>query len=171
MMIAMLVSNLSVVSAAVGPVGQGFVITAADLNFILKQIKIAERHAQAFQGNPAAAPQPNPNPALDPSYCLSMIGSASDQIPDALTSYGLRTVEGDCNNLAHVLQARNDINTGPKPAFSNHPTFGAADQPFPRLTSPVFRTAEAAPPAFGGGPVTSYPRSWLEIPSSTPSRV
>ena len=31
--------------AAVGPVGAGFTVTAGDLSFILKQIKIAERHA------------------------------------------------------------------------------------------------------------------------------
>ena len=31
--------------AAAGPVGNGFTVTAGDLAFILKQIKIAERHA------------------------------------------------------------------------------------------------------------------------------
>ena len=143
-------------NAAVAPVGNGFTVTASDLNFILTQIKIAERHTRAFEGDPAVAPQPNPNPALDPSYCLSMIGSAADQIPDALTTYGLRTVDGQCNNLANVLEATTQINNTPKPTAVNHPTFGAADQPFPRLTTPVFRQAEAAPPSFGGGAVTSY---------------
>ena len=34
--------------AANGPVGNGFVVTAGDLSFILKQIKIAERHSADF---------------------------------------------------------------------------------------------------------------------------
>ena len=72
--------------AAVAPVGEGFVVTPADLTFILNQIKIAERHAQAFEGNPAAAVQPNPNPITDPSYCLAMIGTGADRVPDAITS-------------------------------------------------------------------------------------
>ncbi len=38
--------------AAVAPVGNGFTVTPADLAFILKQIKIAERHSRAFEGNP-----------------------------------------------------------------------------------------------------------------------
>ncbi|WP_221177033.1 peroxidase family protein [Nocardioides pocheonensis] len=143
--------------AVVGPVGNGFTVTAGDLNFILKQIKIAERHSRAFEGDPTAAPQPNPHPAADPSYCLSMIGSAADQIPDPLTSYGLRTVDGQCNNLTSVLDTTNANNSFPTPTYANHPTIGAADQPFPRLTAPEFRTAESNPPAFGPpGPVTSY---------------
>ena len=36
-------------NAAPGPVGQGFTVTASDLAFILKQIKIAERHAATLR--------------------------------------------------------------------------------------------------------------------------
>jgi hypothetical protein len=143
-------------SAVQAPVGNGFVVTSGDLSFILNQIKIAERHTRAFEGDATVAPQPNPNPAADPNYCLSMIGTGPNQIPDALTTYGLRTVDGSCNNLANVLSTTTANNNHPTATFTNHPSFGAADQPFPRLTSKSFRTAEAAPPAFGGGPVTSY---------------
>jgi Animal haem peroxidase/Fibronectin type III domain/RTX calcium-binding nonapeptide repeat (4 copies) len=144
-------------SAVQAPVGSGFVVTSGDLSFILKQIKIAERHTRAFEGDPTAAVQPNPNPEADPSYCLSMIGSGPNQVPDPLTTFGLRTVAGDCNNLVSVLNTTTANNNHPTPSFANHPTFGAADQPFPRLTTPVFRTAESNPPAFGPpGPVTSY---------------
>ena len=83
-------------SAAVAPVGQGFTVTPSDLAFILKQVKISERHARAFEGDATAAPQPNPNPQADPNYCLAMIGSGPDRIPDYLTSYGLRTTDGSC---------------------------------------------------------------------------
>ena len=75
--------------AAVAPTGNGFTVTPTDLAFILKQIKIAERHSRAFVGTDPSIPA-NPNPTTDPNYCQSMIGTASDQIPDALTSYGLR---------------------------------------------------------------------------------
>ena len=70
--------------AVVGPVGNGFTVTQADLAFILRQIKIAERHAATL--TPA-------NP------CGTLVGPGPDQVPDALTSYGLRTVDGSCNNL------------------------------------------------------------------------
>ncbi|MEO6145401.1 MAG: peroxidase family protein, partial [Dermatophilaceae bacterium] len=113
------------------PVGNGFVVTTGDLSFILKQIKIGERHSRAFLGDPSIPA--NPDRLNDPNYCQSMIGTGVDQIPDALTAYGVRTVDGSCNNLV---------------AVPGHDTFGAADVPFPRLTTPLFKDAEAAP-AFG----------------------
>ena len=64
--------------------GAGFTVTAGDLTFILKQIKIAERHSATLT-------------ASDP--CGTLVGPNPNQIPDRLTSYGLRTVDGSCNNL------------------------------------------------------------------------
>ena len=112
--------------AATAPVGEGFVVTPSDLAFILKQIKIGEHHADTFT---AANP------------CGTLVGPGPDQIPDALTSYGLRTVDGSCNNLI--------------PGREN---FGAADAPFPRLTTPVFKDAEPITPSFpvGAPGPTSY---------------
>ena len=71
---------------------------------------------------------------------------APDQIPDYLTSYGLRTVDGSCNNLV----------PGPDPlaGAATRYKFASADQPFPRLTNPVFRNAESDPPGFCGPPGT-----------------
>src|SRR6478752_7399069 len=112
--------------AAVAPPGQGFTVTAGDLHFILHQIQISEHHAAtATAGNP----------------CGTLVGSGPDQIPDRLTSYGLRTVDGSCNNL-----------------FPGRERFTAADQPFPRLTTANFRDAEDITPAFPVGPPgpTSY---------------
>ena len=111
-------------AAAPAPVGQGFTVVPSDLAFILKQIKIAERHAATL--TPA-------NP------CGTLIGPGPNQIPDALTTYGLRTVDGSCNNLV--------ASTG---AFPNRETLGAADQPFPRLTTPSFKGAEGRPAGFFG---------------------
>ena len=102
-------------NAAPAPVGAGFTVTASDLAFILKQIKIAEAHV----ANTTSATGP----------CGALIGTGPNQIPDALTSYGLRTVDGSCNNL-----------------IKGRETFGAADQLFPRYTTPVVqRSADPRP--------------------------
>ncbi|GAB2765825.1 hypothetical protein GCM10027039_28310 [Terrabacter koreensis] len=123
--VAMVVPSVAT-QAAVAPVGNGFVVTAGDLSFILKQIKIAERHSATWTAS---------NP------CGTLVGPASDQIPDRLTSYGLRTTDGSCNNL-----------------FSGRETFAAADQPFPHLASPIFRDAEPITSSFpvGAPGPTSY---------------
>jgi Ca2+-binding RTX toxin-like protein len=124
--------------AAVAPTGQGLTITPGDLKFILKQIKIAEHHA--------ATQTPS-------NMCGTLIGPAADQIPDRLTSFGLRTVDGSCNNL-----------------FASRETFAAADQAFPRLTSPVFRPGEDAAPFGPPGP-TSYANKNSNVVDSQPRTV
>jgi len=123
--------------AAQAPVGNGFTVTPADLAYILKQIKIAERHSRAFEGIPDAGTPLNPDPVGDPEYCQSLVGPNANQIPDRLTSYGLRTVDGTCNNLV-----KNSA------AVSTRDRFGAADQVFPRLTKQNFRAAENIPAGF-----------------------
>jgi Ca2+-binding RTX toxin-like protein len=113
-------------TGATGTVGSGFTVTAGDLSFILKQIKVSERHAATLTPD---------NP------CGTLVGSAPNQIPDRLTPFGLRTVDGSCNNL-----------------FPGREKFAAADVPFPRLTKPVFR--DAGPDTIGvngpPGSATSY---------------
>ena len=71
--------------AAVAPVGQGFAVTASDLAYILKQIKIAEAHV----ANTTSATGP----------CGALLGTGPNQISSPLLSLGLRTVDGSCNNL------------------------------------------------------------------------
>jgi hypothetical protein len=112
-------------AAQAAPVGAGFTITPSDLAFILKQIKIAERHAATYTAD---------NP------CGTLVGDGPNQIPSPLVSYGLRTVDGSCNNL-----------------IADQEHFGAADQLFPRLTTPEFKDAERVPAGFpGAGSSTSY---------------
>ena len=112
-------------AAQAAPAGQGFTITPADLAFILKQIKIAEHHAATYTPS---------NP------CGTLVGNGPNQIPSPLVSYGLRTVDGSCNNL-----------------IAGQERFGAADQLFPRLTTPEFKSAEAVPAGFpGAGSPTTY---------------
>src|SRR3954469_18863100 len=113
-----------------GPVGNGFTVTAGDLNFILKQIKIAEMHATTLTpAKPCATLVAQPGDGINDAF----------QIPDYLTSYGLRTVDGSCNNLKDATTAN----------------FAASDQVFPRLTAPSFRNV-AADPTFPVPSVSSY---------------
>jgi hypothetical protein len=71
--------------------------------------------------------------------CGTLVGNGPDQIPSPLISKGLRTVDGSCNNLQPGQE-----------------TFGAADHPFPRLSSKSFRGAEPVPAGFGPPGSTSY---------------
>src|SRR3954467_8556325 len=106
--------------AVLAPVGNGFTVSAGDLSFLLKQIKIAERHATTLTAsNPCGTLLAQPGDPIPDA----------EQVPDILTSYGLRSVDGSCNNL--------------KDATTKN--FAAADQVFPRLTPPVWRTPEAVP--------------------------
>ncbi|WP_163161623.1 peroxidase family protein [Arthrobacter sp. Alg241-R88] len=83
--------------------------------------------------------------------CDTMVGTGPDQIASPLVSMGLRTVDGSCNNLVPGQE-----------------TFGAADQVFPRLTTPVFKSAEDSPPAFGPSQPTSYAQKKGSVFDSEP---
>lgn len=99
-------------------VGAGFEVSLDDLDFIMQQIKISEAHSAAGAG-----------PANDPYNCAALIGDGPDQIPPGPNSeelpWGLRTLQGVCNNLVPGQEE-----------------FGAAEFGFPRLTSPVYRDAQ-----------------------------
>ena len=100
------------VHAQTAPVGNGFSINAEDLRFIFKQIQVAQAHAA---GGTLLGPGPfQVNGQGNPG--------GNPQLP-----VGLRTVDGSFNNLV--------------PVPDQH-LFGAADQVFPRLTTPLFRPAE-----------------------------
>jgi Ca2+-binding RTX toxin-like protein len=126
------------------PVGQGFTVSPADLSFILDQIKIAEAHVEST--TELTGP------------CSSLVGSGPNQIANPLLSFGLRTVDGSCNNLQPGQE-----------------TFGAADQPFPRLTTPVFSAAEdSTVPGLGpvGPPgLTSYASTGPSVVDSEPRTI
>ncbi|WP_180987447.1 peroxidase family protein [Arthrobacter sp. AFG20] len=122
-------------NAVQAPVGEGFTITPSDLSYILKQIKISERHAATYS----------------PEHpCDTLIGTGPDQIPSPLVSAGLRTVDGSCNNLQPGQER-----------------FGSADQQFPRLTTPVFKSAEDAS-VFGGPAASSYAQKSGTVVDSEP---
>src|SRR4029079_5172687 len=106
-------------------------ITPADLRYILDQIQIAEAHVA------------NTTPATGP--CGALLGTGARQIPSPLLPFGLRTVDGSCNNL-----------------LDGQEKFGASDQAFPRLTTPVFNPAEEG---------TSYAQTSGNVTDSEPRTV
>jgi Ca2+-binding RTX toxin-like protein len=87
-----------------------FMLIEADLEHILKQIQISEAHAAGGR-----------------LLCDEPTDTSGKCVPDAALPYGLRTVDGSFNNLAH-------------------PDYGSADQPFPQLLPQTWRPGEAAPP-------------------------
>src|SRR3954452_25142205 len=123
--------------AAPAPAGEGFTVTAGDLHFIMKQIKIAEHHSATLTAS---------NP------CGTLVGPGPDQIPDRLTPYGLRTVDGSCYNL-----------------FPERRRFAASDDLFPRLGAKSFRDADPIPAPFPGAATpTSYKSKKGDVFDSTP---
>ncbi|TAG10591.1 MAG: calcium-binding protein, partial [Rhodobacterales bacterium] len=109
-------------------------LNAADLSFILRQIKISEAHSSGTaltdiwvdaNGNVVPANTPGAVPALS----------------DPHVPYGLRTVDGSLNNLVEGRE-----------------TWGAADQPMPRLFDPNWRNdadGDQMPLGPPGGPLVT----------------
>src|SRR3954452_5341898 len=126
-------------SAAPAPVGNDFVVTPGDLAFIFKQIKIAERHSTTLTAsNPCGTLLNHPGDGIPDA----------EQVPDYLTSYGLRTVDGSCNNLKDASTAN----------------FAAANQTFPRLTKASVRDADTVP---GSSPFLAGPCAGTTNPDTT----
>ena len=98
--------------SSAAPVGADFTLDANDLRFILTQIQTAEAHA----GGADLCVQVEG----DPTLC-----GPGSLIPEPRLPFGLRTVDGSYNHLL--------------PGQEN---FGASDQAFARMTTPVFRQAE-----------------------------
>ncbi|QQR40398.1 peroxidase family protein [Devosia rhizoryzae] len=116
----------------------------SDLDFILEQIKIAEKHA-AYVANPN-----DPNAA--PLYGVGQAGQVGS-VPAYTLSLGLRTVDGSYNNL-----------------LPGQEKWGAADLPFPELLNPQYRTADGTffDPD-GPGPAPAMPTSPNYNPSNNPN--
>ncbi|MBP2216350.1 peroxidase family protein [Arthrobacter sp. CAN_C5] len=85
--------------------------------------------------------------------CGALVGTGPNQIATPLISHGLRTVDGSCNNLQ-----------------AGQETFGAADQPFPRLAPATFSGAESG--SLGGPPSpTSYNQTAGNVFDSQPRTI
>ena len=84
-----------------------------------------------------------------------LLGPGPNQVADPQLPRGLRTVDGSFNNL---VPGQVDANGVP----SNN--FGKADLKFPRLTAPIFRSAESLPfdPDGAGGQAAGDPTSYTQ---------
>jgi Ca2+-binding RTX toxin-like protein len=98
-----------------------FNVNKADLQFILKQIGIAESTSLGYTSAPLSIKQ-----AIMDTYGLSASNAA-------IAPYGLRTVDGTYNNI--LVEANK--------------TLGAADTLFPRLTTPIYLNELDETPFFG----------------------
>ncbi len=113
-----------------------FVVNAADLAYILKQIKIGE--ATSIGYTPTVAPVSILQAIMD-AYGVTAANAA--QLPA-----GLRTVDGTFNNLL-IAPTGTPGTPGYNPGTSE---YGAADTLFPRLTDPVYNNdADGDSMAFG----------------------
>ena len=108
----------------VGSPGDAVAVTLidSDLDFILRQIKISEAHAAGG----------------------ALAGTGLNQVSSPLLPFGLRTVNGQFNNL-----------------IPGQETFGAADRTLPRLTEPLFLPADTFDPD-GPGPAPAAPTSYAQ---------
>jgi Ca2+-binding RTX toxin-like protein len=98
-----------------------------DLDFILRQIKIAEAHAA---GTPLTGIYVDANGDVVPAGAPGAVLAISHP----LAPFGLRTVDGSYNNLV-----------------AERDQWGAADNPFPRLTTPSYRNEGDDSIVFGAG--------------------
>jgi Ca2+-binding RTX toxin-like protein len=105
-----------------------FNINKADLEFILKQIQLAESTSIGYTAAPVSIQQ-----AIINTHNLS----ASDA---AIAPFGLRTVDGTYNNI--LVEANKNL--------------GAADTLFPRLTDPVYLNELDEGAGFNGVTNTNY---------------
>ncbi len=130
---AMVATGLGTVPTASGAahIGAGFTVTPSDLKFILKQTKIAEAHV----ANTTSVTGP----------CGALLGTGPNQIPSPLLSFGLRTVDGSCNNLVPGREL-----------------FGASSRLFPRLTTPEYGPAEVG---------TTYEQTTGQVTDSRPRQI
>ncbi len=97
-----------------------FSVNVHDLEFILRQIKIAEAHAGEDGVGGISLRQ-----AIQNEYGVSALDAA-------LVPFGLRTVDGRFNNL-----------------LPSNVDYGASDTAFPRLTTPVYNFENDEDPFFG----------------------
>ncbi|MER2269087.1 heme peroxidase, partial [Methylobacterium oxalidis] len=102
-------------------------IVKHDLEFILKQIKIAEAHSS---GTPLTEIYVDANGNVVPAGTTG----ATLAISHELAPYGLRTVDGSYNNMV-----------------AGREEWGSADKPFIKLTTPVYRNESDDSITFGAG--------------------
>jgi len=130
-------SGIGTASEPGAPPGQDFVITPGDLAFVLRQIDIAEAHAERTLTDEDASPLCSSNATFDDDLYDQVWREPGGApcVGSPLLPHGLRTVDGRWNNLQ-----------------PDQDGYGAAGETFPRLLDAVFNQADAIPAGAPGGP-------------------
>lgn len=146
--------SMSVAQAATA---SDFIVNEADLRFILTQIQISEAHAAKEAGITCVAPLsvencvlPATTPlvqATDPNAIPALTDIASPELPE-----GLRQIDGRNNALvtkdgAPAFSVWNGVEYLPETESLpiGKSAMGSADQPFPRMTKPLWRDVNSCP--------------------------
>ena len=130
---------------AAPPPGQDFNVTQGDLEYIIKQVEIAEAHAERTLTNPDASPLCGNDKKFDVASQTFLDAKNKPCVGNPLLPHGLRTVDGRWNNL-----------------MPGQDGFGTAQETFPRLVAAEYKDADATPPFAPGnngpapGAATSY---------------
>ncbi|WP_299167676.1 peroxidase family protein [uncultured Arthrobacter sp.] len=146
------------VALAAPPPGQDFNVTTGDLEFILKQIKISEAHAEdVVTVDQNSSPLCNPGNVFNAEEQTHYDADGDPCVGNVLSPFGLRTVDGRWNNL-----------------MPNQDGWGSGSQTFPRLLDPEFKDAEPIPAGAPGGPPgtpTSYEQTEGFVYDSSPRNI
>ena len=129
-----------------------------DLQFVLKQIKIGEAHANGaalteIRLNPLTGEVITDGAQYDANGMFLGDATWPRAIPDAKTPFGIRTVDGSFNNL-----------------MEGRELWGAADQPMPRYLDPNYIDGGAETPfSFGPGPLQPVTNTDYSIVNGVPT--
>ncbi|HET9873532.1 MAG TPA: Ig-like domain-containing protein [Propionibacteriaceae bacterium] len=137
---------LAMIFAIVGPLGTASAAAPVGQGFTVTPSDLAFILKQI---KIAEAHVRNTTDATGP--CGALVGTGPDQIASPLVSQGLRTVDGSCNNLQPGQER-----------------FGAADEVFPRMSTPLFRDADNVPTGFGPPGPSTYKQTKGNVFDSEP---
>jgi len=135
-----------------------FTLNVADLQFVLKQIKIAEAHSNGaalteIRIDPNTGEVVTDASQYDADGNFLGIQTWARAIPDPKTPFGLRTVDGSFNNIVEGREL-----------------WGAADQPMPRYLDPNYIDGgPEAPFSLGPGPLQPVTNTNYGVNQGTPT--
>ncbi|WP_414690010.1 helix-turn-helix domain-containing protein, partial [Nocardioides sp.] len=120
--------------------GRGVVLSAGDAAVWSVFLTLVGQATWPSSWSRSRSPSITRPPTRRRTRAGTLVGNGPNRIPGPLVSYGLRTVDGSCNNLV-----------------AGQERFGAADELFPRLTAAEFKSADSVPAGcpWAGSP-TSY---------------
>ncbi|MFB0835264.1 peroxidase family protein [Arthrobacter halodurans] len=145
---------------AAPPPGQDFNVTQTDLEFLIKQIDIAEAHAERAIPEPDASPLCGDGRTFDVATQTFTDSTGDPCVGSPVLPHGLRTVDGRWNNLMEGQEG-----------------FGTAQETFPRLLDAEYKEAGVTPPFAPGnntpnpGAATSYEQTSGFVYDSEPRTI